>query len=179
MASTPKKLVILGSGVGSMVTAFEITNDPNWKAKFESITVYQMGWRSGGKGASGRRAPYGAIEEHGLHVWLGFYNNAFDAIQRAYRELARPPGAPLATWTDAFMKHSFIVLAQEFQGKWYPWQFDFPERGGTPGKKNPMPTVFEYMKKTAAWINDVLKKSNFSKQADPHCSSKQAGKRPW
>ncbi len=155
-----------------MVTAFEITNDPNWKEKFQSITVYQMGWRSGGKGASGRRAPYGAIEEHGLHVWLGFYNNAFDAIQRAYSELGRPPGAPLATWTEAFKKHSFIVLAQEFQGKWYPWEFDFPERGGTPGKGNPMPTVFEYMKKTAAWINDVLKKSNFSKQPDMKATSR-------
>ena len=93
-----KKIAVLGGGTGSLSSIFEITNDPNWKDKYESITVYQMGWRLGGKGASGRRPPYGRIEEHGLHVWLGFYNNSFDAIQRAYAELDRPKGTPLATW---------------------------------------------------------------------------------
>jgi uncharacterized protein with NAD-binding domain and iron-sulfur cluster len=168
----PKKLAILGSGVASIVTAFEITNDPDWKKKFERITVYQMGWRSGGKGASGRRAPYGSIEEHGLHIWLGFYNHAFAAMQRAYQELGRPAGAPLATWTDAFKKHSFIVLAQEFKGTWYPWTFHFWENGETPGKGNPMPTLFEYMKLTAAWLKDVVKKSPMSRQGDTKTNSR-------
>src|SRR6516164_4782728 len=107
-----KKLVILGGGVGLMVAAFEITSAPNWKDLYESITVYQMGWRIGGKGASGR-GPHGRIEEHGLHMWLGFYNNAFDAIQRAYADMNRPAGAPLATWQDAFVRHDFVVAAQK------------------------------------------------------------------
>jgi uncharacterized protein with NAD-binding domain and iron-sulfur cluster len=171
MPDSPKKLAILGGGVGSMVTAFEITNDPNWKEKFESITVYQMGWRIGGKGASGRKEPYGSIEEHGLHIWLGFYNNAFDAIQRAYKEMGRPPGAPLATWQDAFKKHDFIVLAQQFKDVWYPWEFNFPENSGIPGKGNPMPTLFEYMKMTAGWVGDVLKNSDYTKQADTQANS--------
>ena len=44
----------------------------------------------GGKGASGRNAEYGErIEEHGLHIWFGFYDNAFKTIQAAYERGAR------------------------------------------------------------------------------------------
>ena len=42
------------------------------------------------------------IEEHGLHIWLGFYENAFRLIRRCYAELNRPPGSTLATWREAF-----------------------------------------------------------------------------
>ena len=46
------------------------------------VTVYQPGWRLGGKGASGR-GPADRVEEHGLHVWMGFYENAFALMRRA------------------------------------------------------------------------------------------------
>jgi uncharacterized protein with NAD-binding domain and iron-sulfur cluster len=36
------------------------------------VTIYQRGWRLGGKDASGRNREYGQrIEEHGLHMWMG------------------------------------------------------------------------------------------------------------
>jgi uncharacterized protein with NAD-binding domain and iron-sulfur cluster len=104
-----EKLVVLGGGCGAMSSIFELTNDPTWKERYESITLYQMGWRLGGKGASGR-GPDGRIEEHGLHIWPGFYNNAFGVIQRAYTEMGRPAGTPLATWTDAFSPTVISVL---------------------------------------------------------------------
>ena len=47
-----KKVAILGGGVGGMTAAFDLTNDPDWKDRFDEITVYQLGWRLGGKGAS-------------------------------------------------------------------------------------------------------------------------------
>ena len=68
--------------------------------RFESITVYQRGWRLGGKGASSR-GDNGRIEEHGLHVWLGSYENAFTLMRECYAELDRPttdPTAPIQTW---------------------------------------------------------------------------------
>ena len=50
------------------LTAFELTATPELRAR-HSVTVYQLGWRLGGKGASGRNAGHGnRIEEHGLHV---------------------------------------------------------------------------------------------------------------
>ena len=60
------------------------------------VTVYQRGWRLGGKGASSR-GPNGRIEEHGLHVWLGFYDNAFrlaPLLLRGARSPAHRPRLP-------------------------------------------------------------------------------------
>jgi uncharacterized protein with NAD-binding domain and iron-sulfur cluster len=166
-----KKLIVLGGGVGSLSSVFEITNDPDWREKFESITVYQMGWRLGGKGASGRRPPYGRIEEHGLHVWMGFYNNSFDIIQRAYAEMARPAGSPLATWQDAFKEHSYVVMAQLFQEKWYPWAFDFPKNDKIPGKGSPMPTLWELIGCVLKWIEQIYKDSETQTQPEVHTTS--------
>ena len=64
-------------------------SEPGWQDRFESITVYQRGWRLGGKAASSR-GPHGRIEEHGLHVWLGSYENAFALLRECYAELDRP-----------------------------------------------------------------------------------------
>ena len=157
--NSKRKLIVLGGGVGSLSSVFEITNDPAWKDKFESITVYQLGWRLGGKGASGRRPPYGRIEEHGLHVWMGFYNNSFDMIQKAYAEMNRPAGAPLATWQDAFKEHSYIVLAQLFQEKWYPWAFNFPTNNEIPGKGAPLPTLWDFIGMAIKWIETLHRDS--------------------
>src|SRR5437773_7559132 len=96
-----RKIAVLGGGVGALTTAFELTNDPGWQDRYE-ITVYQMGWRLGGKCASSHNPEYGQrIEEHGLHIWLGFYENSFRIIRRCYEELNRPAGTPLATWQEA------------------------------------------------------------------------------
>ena len=64
-------------------------SEPGWRDELESITVYQRGWRLGGKGASSR-GPNGRIEEHGLHLWLGYYENAFRLLRECYAELDRP-----------------------------------------------------------------------------------------
>lgn len=138
-----KKIAVLGGGCGSMAAAFALTEKPGWKDEYE-ITVYQMGWRLGGKGASGR-GPNGRIEEHGLHIWLGFYDNAFGVMQRAYKEMGRPVGAPLRDWQDAFKKHSFIVLEEKTKEGWRHWPVDFPENGQLPGPGTPLPTLWDYI----------------------------------
>jgi len=142
MAEGKQKVAILGGGMGSLTTAFELTNAPNWQEKFE-ITVYQVGWRLGGKGASGR-GENGRIEEHGLHVWLGFYDNAFKIIQAAYKEMGRPSGSPLATWEDAFQKHSFIVVCENILNQWKTWCLLFPENNLVPGDGGRLPALEEY-----------------------------------
>ena len=73
------------------------------------------------------------IEEHGLHIWFGFYDNAFKTIQRAYELLGRPPGAPLATWRDAFGEQHFITLTEQVGGEWRLWPIDTPPMPGVPG----------------------------------------------
>lgn len=129
----PEKIAIIGGGVAAMTAAYYLTDQPGWQNERE-ITVYQMGWRIGGKGASGRNAALGQrIEEHGLHIWFGFYDNAFKTIQAAYEQLGRPEGAPLRTWRDAFKEQHFITLTEEVGGQWRLWDIDTPSMPGEPG----------------------------------------------
>src|SRR6185369_9297919 len=126
------RVAILGGGAGAMTAAYEITETPGWQDKYE-ITVYQMGWRLGGKGASGRnRDAYDRIEEHGLHLWFGYYENAFNLMRRAYAALGRKPHEPLATWRDAFKEHSLFVIGEFNDGKWTRWAITAPEAPGEP-----------------------------------------------
>ena len=156
-----KKLAILGGGIGSLVTAWHLTSQPNWKEIYESITIYQTGWRLGGKCASGR-GPNGRIEEHGLHIWFGFYDNSFDVIQNAYAMLERPAGSPLATWPDAFKKHSYLVFAQQFKGQWYPWGFDFPIDDRVPGRGAATPSLWQCISGTIDFIIKHFERSKIN-----------------
>jgi uncharacterized protein with NAD-binding domain and iron-sulfur cluster len=48
------KIAVLGGGPSALSTAYWLTSDPALRERYE-IAVYQMGWRLGGKRASGRR----------------------------------------------------------------------------------------------------------------------------
>ncbi len=72
-----RQVAVLGGGISGLVSAYHLSRTPELREKFE-VTVYQQGWRLGGKLASGRNHDKGwRKEEHGLHVWFGFYHNAF------------------------------------------------------------------------------------------------------
>ena len=138
-----QKVAVLGGGVASIAAAFELTSTPELRERYE-VTVYQLGWRLGGKCASGRNRHLGErIEEHGLHVWFGFYENAFRVMRDAYEELGRDPDAPLATWQDAFKPCDDIVLYECFKGRWRGWNFDVPRNPLTPGDPNELPQFWE------------------------------------
>lgn len=147
-----QKIAILGGGVGSLSAAFALTNREGWQDEYE-ITVYQMGWRLGGKGASGRDAGNGQrIEEHGLHVWFGCYDHAFRMIRQCYQELHRPPGTPLATWDQAFTPHNFIVYGDFHEGTWKNWEFDFPSNAEIPGEGKAYSSQWEYIQRIVTWM---------------------------
>jgi len=115
------RVAVLGGGVGAMTAAFALSElDPSGK-KFD-ITVYQLGWRLGGKTASGRNAEFGErIEEHGLHIWAGFYDNAFTVLRAALIALDRPPGTPQATIETTFERQNQIFLTEHHNDQWLPW----------------------------------------------------------
>ena len=141
MATQPQRIAILGGGVGAMTAAFWLTSNDNWQEKYQ-IDVYQMGWRLGGKGASGRNADIAQrIEEHGLHIWFGFYDNAFNLMQQTYAELGRPPESPLAAWTDAFKPQHYVCLSELIESTWRVWPIETPELPGTPGTPREPQTV--------------------------------------
>jgi len=87
----PQKIAILGGGISALTTAFELTRQPDWQSKFD-ITVYQMGWRLGGKCATAR-GPNGRIEEHGIHGFLGCYYNALPLMADTYTAWRASPAS--------------------------------------------------------------------------------------
>jgi uncharacterized protein with NAD-binding domain and iron-sulfur cluster len=147
------RVAVLGGGPAALTAAFELTATPELRKRYE-VTVHQLGWRLGGKGASGRNAERGQrIEEHGLHLWFGFYDNAFSVMRRCYAELGRPPGAPLATWTEAFEPHDQCVQYELFRGQWFPHHFGFPRNALTPGDPHEV-GLWEVVCQTVRFLED-------------------------
>jgi uncharacterized protein with NAD-binding domain and iron-sulfur cluster len=152
----PIKIAVLGGGAASLTTAFELTK-PELSGKYD-VTVYQMGFRLGGKGASGRNAAeHDRIEEHGLHLWLGFYDNAFRLMQAAYGELGRTSG-PLQTWRDAFKQHDDVVLMEPVAGREVQWKLRFPRNELTPGQGEE-PALWELTRAILRLMQDLWARS--------------------
>lgn len=128
MAKT--KVAILGGGIGSLAAAFDITEQDPTGARFE-VTLHQMGWRLGGKCAVGwMDGPPRVRVEHGLHVWAGFYDNAFDLLQRCYGAMTLPP---YPNWRDAFEPIDNFWVEDSILGALEPWRLHVPPNGRTPG----------------------------------------------
>ncbi len=105
--------------MAGLTTAWELSRG-DWRSELESITVYQRGWRLGGKGASSR-GRNGRIEEHGLHVLLGYYDATFRVLRECYAELDRErtdPGCPIRTWDQALQPSGDVGLAEPGDGAW-------------------------------------------------------------
>ncbi|HWD68412.1 MAG TPA: FAD-dependent oxidoreductase [Caulobacteraceae bacterium] len=130
------KVAVIGGGCGAMAAAFELTARKH-RGRYQ-VTVYQEGWRLGGKGASGR-GPAGRIEEHGLHVWLGYYDNAFAVLRACYAELEESKaGNPFGPWRKAFVAESDIGLfSPDERNGWQRWSAHFPPTPGLPGDPFP------------------------------------------
>ena len=128
------KVAILGGGMAGLSAAWRLS-EPGWQDRFESITVYQRGWRLGGKGASSR-GENGRIEEHGLHIWLGSYENAFGLLRECYTELDRQttdPAVPVQTWDQAMVPADDLGLADQWGDDWLTWLGTFARNDRLPG----------------------------------------------
>jgi uncharacterized protein with NAD-binding domain and iron-sulfur cluster len=158
MEATPIRVAIIGGGCAGISTAFELSR-PEHRGKYE-VTVYQAGWRLGGKGASGR-GPAARIEEHGLHLWMGFYENAFRLLRECYGELDRDPKkCRIADWRDAFVPEPFIGVVDTRDGKTAsPWTAFFPPGDGLPGDplsdQNPF-TITGYLIRSATLLQALF-----------------------
>ena len=120
--------------MGALTAAFELS-EGNWTERFDRITVYQRGWRLGGKGASSRGV-HGRIEEHGLHVLLGYYDHTFDVMRRCYQELDRDrsdPRCPIRSWEDAVAPSNLAGVMDRSGPGWDPWVASFSATSARPG----------------------------------------------
>ncbi len=122
----PTKVAVLGGGPAGLSSAFHLSRQ-NLRADGSlmpiaerqlDITVYQLGWRVGGKGASSRNADhYGRIEEHGIHLFGGFYPNTWNMLVECYRELW--PADWQARMAEQFLPcSSQVVTTRRDDGSW-------------------------------------------------------------
>jgi len=121
------------------------------------ITVVQRGWRLGGKAASHRTAD-GRIEEHGLHVWLGYYDNAFRLMREIYEHLDREqtdPECPVRTWRDAFLPSDEVVVFDRHRGEWMPWAAQFRRNAQIPGLAGGEPTLDDLVRRGLGLVADL------------------------
>ena len=158
MAEKPIRVAVIGGGCASVAAVWELSR-PEHDGRYE-ITVYQEGWRLGGKGASGR-GPNGRIEEHGLHIWLGFYDNAFRMMRECHAELeAQGQGALFGDWRDAWTPENDVALFSAAEhGGFQRWDTHMPPRPGFPGDPLPAGEVFSlpyYMSKAFDLFRTLL-----------------------
>ena len=165
MSGARQKIAVIGGGVGAMTATYALTTVPDWDKNYD-ITIYQLGWRCGGKGASGRNADHHQrIEEHGLHIWAGFYENAFRLMRDCYETLnktgLRSPDAPLGTLDKAFKGLSHFLLAEDLPQpdgsvSLHPWRVDFQPNGEKPGTGGLLPTPFAYFQMLVRTVADMI-----------------------
>jgi len=127
------KVAILGGGCGAMAAAFELTKSD----RFE-VTVYQQGWRLGGKCASGRgSSPEKPVEEHGLHMLLGFYDEAFKLMAACYEadHEVRAGQTVFPTFRDALIEQNQVTFQEPVGSAWRSWNVTFQPPRGFPGQQ--------------------------------------------
>lgn len=125
-----RRVVICGAGIAGLTAAYELTA-PELNGAYD-VTVYQLGWRPGGKLASGRDSR-GRNIEHGLHIWFGFYENAFRLLREVYDEWRPSHGQRITKAEDAIRAQRFTPIGNDAQGAPAWIDICFPENAGEPG----------------------------------------------
>jgi uncharacterized protein with NAD-binding domain and iron-sulfur cluster len=133
----PIRVAIVGGGCAGAAAAWHLSQQPGYE-----VHVYEKSWRLGGKGASVRDGG-GRIRDHGLHVWLGFYENAFRMARECYAEVQRrrwgPDGGAHSRLTHGSFEQAFFpephigVAGRDASGDWVVWSGLLPAAPGIPG----------------------------------------------
>ena len=157
--------------MGALSTLFAITDRDGWDQKYD-ITVYQLGWRLGGKGGTGRdQKRANRILEHGYHMLFGFYDNIVrdDAeVLRRARTRSRPADVGARRVVVGSMKQALpagtcsigrtppCCSSSCADGSWHNLLFDFPENTDLPGDAGELPHALAYIEMAVEFLARVV-----------------------
>jgi len=134
-SNSKKKITVLGGGPASLATVWYMLKNNNWDLSNYDVTVYQLGWRLGGKCANGRNKDnYYRIEEHGIHFWFGCYHNSWELIKELYEHLPKTGYKIPFTWYDAFTPSKAYVGFEQLDYGWDMWRIQPPAWPVPPGE---------------------------------------------
>ncbi len=151
-----ERVVILGGGPSALAAAYYLARQVD---RYE-VEVYSVGWRLGGKCAAGRNGSHDErIEEHGLHAFVGFYENGFRTMREVWQdaglqiEIGQEPynyndgEGPLA---GAFLGCEDVGVFQEWKDRWRyfatPQRFNGEIPGQVPeGGEDPEPNLGNFV----------------------------------
>jgi uncharacterized protein with NAD-binding domain and iron-sulfur cluster len=170
VSSDRVKVAIIGGGAAGVAAAFRLS-DQKLGGHYD-ITLYQLGWRLGGKCASGREAPSQRIKEHGLHMLMGCYQYVFYAMRACFDEWVRPRTSPWKKWQDLFTElHDITLVERDADGnaeQWDRWNiaFDILGQSGFPGDPIPgrfdapdVPGICDLLNPFARTLSDFIQKN--------------------
>lgn len=176
-----KRIAIIGGGISGLAAAWRLLRTPELAARHE-VTVYQMGWRLGGKCATGRNAEHGQrIEEHGIHGFMGCYYNALSMMREVYDawwdtltdDPARSEPHPLARFQDAFVPENCSYMWERHNGQDKRWPvFPDPRAPVLPNPHDEIAKAPEFAK-ASSWIAAVMALAR-QLNPDPGTSQSQA-----
>jgi uncharacterized protein with NAD-binding domain and iron-sulfur cluster len=153
-----RKIAILGGGVSGLAAALELTGYHGWQDLYE-VTIYQVGHRLGGKCATGR-GPHGRIEEHGIHILQGWYDNCFRLMREVYEErkrygLARE--SPYQKFEDALAPDNSTIMTEYSvaEGRWSHHVYNFPPNDDAAGERRSL-SPWENLLKLVSLGADLL-----------------------
>jgi uncharacterized protein with NAD-binding domain and iron-sulfur cluster len=144
-----KRAVVLGAGPAGLSAALALIESGDY-----DVDVYQMGWRAGGKCATGRDEGHYRARQNGSHYLFGCYHNSFALIQQAHEILSKstkPDKHLYGTFHGDFVARNLLVGAQGYKrlasspgpdrGFWYRYM---PQNMACPGTGGKFATPFDY-----------------------------------
>ncbi len=153
--SDRKKIAILGAGPGGLAAAFGLTATQELRDQHD-ITIYQVGWRAGGKCSSGRAGPTNRIEQNGTHYLFGCYDNCFDTVKRSYDELEQAGIDWFGPYEEAFLPRDLLAFKQFFKGKWDLWPIYLPTNGVVPGTRDGRLRPVDYVSMALQFMLEMI-----------------------
>lgn len=168
--STTSTVHVLGGGPSGLSAAFHLAQQRRPDLR---IVVHQLGWRLGGKGATGRNAvAANRIEEHGIHLFGNMYANALHMMNDAFGALA--DGRSVET---EFEVSNFQMVTDFSGGRWRGFESSLPHNHELPWEHGTVADPAALVQSMLTTLEGVLTSQELPIPGTPPATSAQ-GERP-